>query len=232
MTLTLKDISLFKTIFHPNFKISDFTPELFYNLTNLETNYKYADLLILLKYTHKMKNDANFLKLVAANNGGKDKVNDALLILESLTHAIPSIHSYLMTGDFNSVDGAITKFADKDDENTTISKRFHYAFSSLNAIARQPNHVKLQNKEEVAGKMYRLIKLNLPLAMNECLNMCATTSLYDQKFAKELLKEKKDATTKYDLFMKQKRAEIAKNVVQYDNFFNFISIAAENRDHQ
>ncbi|MDR0341210.1 MAG: hypothetical protein LBH55_02980 [Mycoplasmataceae bacterium] len=59
-TLTFNELQMFNEILKPDFRISDFTPQFFYDLTKLQTSYRYVDILMFAKYVQNLRESGKF----------------------------------------------------------------------------------------------------------------------------------------------------------------------------
>jgi hypothetical protein len=216
-TLTFNELKLFNEILKPDFRIEDFTPQIFYNLTKFQTSYRYVDVLMFAKYVQKLRRSGKFRTHLSNVMGKKLNVEGEKNEIEELTRLSQTVNNFLLCGSFEN--GFLHPLHSNDDEEITASKRFK---NMRLAAAKTENLTSEEQKQKNAFYFYSEMKKRLPTILAKGLNQSYIASMYNTKISGDFENERAKAIEEYNQFLREKRQSIANEVLSYDNFFNIL----------
>jgi hypothetical protein len=217
--LTFREIKMFAEILRSDFDIQKFTPQFFYDATNFQTSYRYADIVMFLQHFQRLRTGDAYQSHLEAILGREcgyafREIGEIINLSRSAVYA----KNYLTTGNYETT--GLTKFNEADDEEITVSKRF----KDMRLASLKTSHLTMQEAYHKAVLIaYKRLEKNLRSILNKGINENYIASLYNEKIAGDFEKERAEATKKYNDFLKEKKQSIVSNALAYDNFFNFIT---------
>jgi hypothetical protein len=217
--LTFNEILLFIDILRPDFDIEKFTPQVFFNMTNFQTSYRYVDVLMFAKYVQNLRRSEKFRTHLGNVMGKKSCGDEGLNEIRQLTSSLQSMRKFLLSGDYNR--GFLMPLQVHDDRDTTVSKRF----KNMRLAATKTGNLTLEEqKQKNAFYFYSEAKKRLPAILAKSLNQSYIASMYNSKISGDFENERKNAIEQYNQFLRDKKLKVARSLLTYNSFFDVLVI--------